>query len=44
MNVTISISFFLERYSSVVNFSRRLMLTRNGSLLMTMTSIDTSSS
>ena len=40
----LTISFLLERYSIVVNFSRRLMLTRNGSLFMNMMSVDTSSS
>ena len=44
MDVTSAISFLLERYSIVVNFSRRMMLTRNGSLLMDMMFVDTSSS
>ena len=44
MEVTIAISFLLERYFIVVNFIRRLMLTRNGSLLMNMVYVDTSSS
>ena len=44
MEVTSAILFLLERYSIVVNFSRQLMLTRNGSLLMNMMTVHTSSS
>ena len=44
MEVTSAILFLLDRYSIVVNFSRRLILTRNGSLLINMMSFDTSSS
>ena len=44
MEVTSAISFLLERYSIMVNFSRWLMLTRNGSLFTKMMSVDTSSS
>ena len=44
MEVTSDILFLIERYSIVVNFSRQLMLARNGILLMNMMSVDTSSS
>ena len=44
MKVTSAISFLLERYSIVVNFSPQLMLTRNGSLLMKIMPVDTSRS
>ena len=44
MGFTIAVLFLLEIYSIVVKFIRRLMLTRNGSLLMIMMSVDTSSS
>ena len=44
MEVTSAISFLLERYYIVLNFSPWLMLTRNRSLLMNIMSVDTSSS
>ena len=43
MEVSSAILFLLLRYFIVVNFNRLLMLTRNGSLLMNMMSVKTSS-
>ena len=44
MEVTSDISFLLERYSIMVKFIPWMILTRNGSLLMNMISVNTSSS
>ena len=44
MEVTRAISFLLERYYIVMKFSPRLILTRNGSLLMNIMYVDNSSS
>ena len=44
MELTSAIYVLLERYSIVVNFSRRLTITRNGNLLKNIMSFDTSSS